>query len=269
MRNFGALGMMAVSLLLGLAAVVVAAKWINERVNVSASGVVVASQEVQVGTRLTPDLLKVIDWPSGSLPEGVFQDTGVLDGRVAKVNLQRGEPVLESKLAPEGTAGGLSGVIADGKRAITVRVNDVVGVAGFALPGSLVDILVNTKDDNDQSISKIVLEQILVLAVAQDLGRDETKPKVVNAVTLEVTPEQAERIDLARSVGSLSLVLRNQIDRGLGETRGIRPNDLLGTRQVIEPDKPEEKKVVYRPASARTAPPSVEIIRGLHKSNAN
>ena len=268
MRNFGALGMMAVSLLLGLAAVVVAAKWINERVSVDASRVVVANQEVQVGTRLTPDLLKTIDWPSGSLPDGVFHDTGLLDGRVAKVNLQRGEPVLESKLAPEGTAGGLSGVIADGKRAITVRVNDVVGVAGFALPGSLVDILVNTKDNHKQPISKIVLEQILVLAVAQDLGRDETKPKVVNAVTLEVTPEQAERIDLARSVGSLSLVLRNQIDRSLGATEGVRPNDLLGTRLVAtEAEQPAEKTIVYKPA--RVAPPTVEIIRGLHKTHAH
>jgi len=265
MRNFGALGMMAVSLLLGLAAVVVAAKWINNQVNVDASRVVVADREINIGTRLTPDLLKTIDWPSGNLPEGSFHDGTLLDGRVARVNLQRGEPLLESKLAPEGTAGGLSGVIADGKRAITVRVNDVVGVAGFALPGSLVDILVNTKDDNKRSISKIVLEQILVLAVAQDLGRDETKPKVVNAVTLEVTPEQAERVDLARSVGSLSLVLRNQIDRGLGATQGVRTNDLLGTKLVVaEPEAQSEKKIVYRP---RITKPSVEVIRGLHKSN--
>jgi pilus assembly protein CpaB len=266
MRNFGALGMMAISLLLGVAAVVVAAKWINSRVNVDASRVVVADREINIGTRLTPDLLKTIDWPSGSLPDGSFHDSALLDGRVARVNLQRGEPLLEYKLAPEGTAGGLSGVIADGKRAITVRVNDVVGVAGFALPGSLVDILVNTKDDSKRPISKIVLEQILVLAVAQDLGRDETKPKVVNAVTLEVTPEQAERIDLARSVGSLSLVLRNQIDRSMGSTQGVRTSDLLGTKLVVaEPEAQTEKTIVYKP---RIAKPSVEVIRGLHKSNA-
>lgn len=264
MRNFGALGMMAVSLLLGLAAVVVAAKWINSRVNVDASRVVVADREIHIGTRLSADLLRTIDWPSGNLPDGAFHDSSLLAGRVARVNLQRGEPLLESKLAPEGTAGGLSGVIADGKRAITVRVNDVVGVAGFALPGSLVDILVNTRDDHKRPISKIVLEKILVLAIAQDLARDETKPRVVNAVTLEVTPEQAERLDLARSVGSLSLVLRNQIDRSLGATQGVRTRDLLGDEVVAEPEQ-AEKPVVYRRAAVPA--PSVEIIRGLHKSN--
>ena len=267
MRNTGALGMIVVSLLLGSAAVVVAAKWLNNQVNIEASKIIVAAQDINVGTRLTPEILKAIDWPSSSIPEGAFQDLQTLDNRVAKVNLQRGEPVLEAKLAPEGTVGGLSGVIADGKRAITVRVNDVVGVAGFALPGNLVDILVNIKDDNKNPISKIVLEQILVLAIAQDLGRDETKPKVVNAVTLEVTPEQAERLDLARSVGSLSLVLRNQIDKSVGSTDGVRTQDLLGTKIVAaEPQKEVEKVVVYKSIAPR---PSVEIIRGVQKSSAN
>ena len=100
--------------------------------------------------------------------------------------------MIESKLAPVGTKGGLSAVIADGSRAITVRVNDVVGVAGFALPGNYVDVIVNTQEQqgktDGQSISKIVLEHILVLAVAQQVSRDDTAPKVVNAVTLEVTP---------------------------------------------------------------------------------
>ena len=144
-----------------------------------------------------------------------------------------------------------------GKRAITVRVNDVVGVAGFALPGNKVDILVNTKDENDKPISKIVLEQILLLAVAQDLGRDETKPKVVNAVTLEVTPEQAEKLDLARSIGTLSLALRNQIDSTLVTTTGVRVKDLL-----------------MLPVAAKTTPAfrsrqpeaGIEIIRGTEKA---
>lgn len=147
----------------------------------------------------------------------------MLDSRVVKVNVVRGEPLMEAKLAPEGSAGGLSGVIAEGKRAITVRVNDVIGVAGFALPGNKVDILVNAKDEHTKPISKIVLEQILVLAVAQNLGRDETKAKLVDAVTLEVSPEQAEKLDLARSIGSLSLVLRNQVDKSLGTTGSAHP----------------------------------------------
>jgi len=135
---------------------------------------------------------------------------------VVRTSLQRGEPIIDAKLAPVGTKGGLSAVINDGKRAITVRVNDVVGVAGFALPGNYVDVIVNTNEDSKSaqngSISKIVLEKILVLAVAQQVSRDDTQPKVVNAVTLEVSPDQAEKLDVARSVGTLSLVLRNQMD---------------------------------------------------------
>ena len=117
---------------------------------------------------------------------------------------------------------------------MTVRVNDVIGVAGFALPGNYVDIMVNTSEEGagsaqnkDKSVSKIVLEHILVLAVAQEAGRDETKPKVVSAVTLEVTPEQAELLDLARSVGTLSLVLRNQVDPQAVATLGATKDKLL------------------------------------------
>ena len=146
------------------------------------------------------------DWPAGSMPPGAITDIKALEGRIARSDISRGEPVLESKLAPAGTRGGLSAVVADGKRAMTVRVNDVVGVAGFALPGNYVDILVNTQDDRakaaagaEPAISKIVLERILVLAVAQESSRDDTKPQVVNAVTLELTPDQVEKLDLARA----------------------------------------------------------------------
>lgn len=257
MKNARAMWMIVISLLLGLAAVAVAGKWIVDRASLDASSIVVASREIDVGTRLSADVLTTTDWPRGSVPPGSFQDAKLLASRVVKTNLGRGEPVLESKLAPEGTTGGLSGVVAEGKRAITVRVNDVVGVAGFALPGNKVDILVNTKDENDKPISKIVLEQILLLAVAQDLGRDETKPKVVNAVTLEVTPEQAEKLDLARSIGTLSLALRNQIDSTLVTTTGVRVKDLL-----------------MLPVAAKTTPAfrsrqpeaGIEIIRGTEKA---
>ena len=140
-------------------------------------------------------MLRMVTWPAGNVPPGAFIDLAALDGRVVKTSVTRGEPILEGKLAPVGTKGGLSAVVAEGKRAMTVRVNDVVGVAGFALPGNYVDIMVNTQNegskrgDQDRAISKIVLERILVLAIAQESSRDETKPKVVNAVTLEVTPD--------------------------------------------------------------------------------
>jgi pilus assembly protein CpaB len=203
-------------------------------------------------------MLRTAQWPTGSVPAGAVEDSGALVDRVARTALLKGEPVLEGKLAPIGTKGGLSAIVAEGKRAMTVRVNDVVGVAGFALPGNHVDIMVNTYEDGagtshdkDKSVSKIVLEHILVLAVAQEASRDETKPKVVNAVTLEVTPQQAELLDLARSVGTLSLVLRNQIDPKAVQTVGATKEKLLNQTKAPAP------VLAVRPAKARPAPKQI------------
>ncbi len=231
--------MMSVALIAGLMAVLLASRWLDAKSGSGMTKVAVVSTDISLGQRLTPELVQLVDWPSSSVPPGAFQQIDALDGRVLKTNMLRGEPVLQAKLAPVGTQGGLSAVIGEGKRAITVRVNDVIGVAGFALPGNYVDIIVNTQRElsnttaRDNSISKIVLERILVLAVAQEVGRDDTKPRVVNAVTLEVTPQQAEKIDLARSVGTLSLVLRNQIDPMVADTEGVTKTSLL--RQVAAP----------------------------------
>jgi pilus assembly protein CpaB len=283
MKNPRALVMVIISIIIGLGAVVLASRWVDEKATVQSSKVVVAATDVDLGTPLSPQMLKIADWPSGSVPAGAFTDIKALDTRVLKTSVSRGEPVLESKLAPLGATGGLSAVIKEGNRAMTVRVNDVVGVAGFALPGNYVDIVVNTVDetakaaDGNNSISKIVLEHILVLAVAQEQNRDETKPKVVNAVTLEVTPDQAEKLDLARSVGSLSLVLRNQIDASIAATGGSTKKDLLnGTTQPaaaplateakpeVAAAKPVVKKVVRRKAAAKASEPyeQVEVVRG-------
>jgi pilus assembly protein CpaB len=279
MRSTRALMMMGAAFIAGLIAVVSATQWINEQAQLGVSKVVVLVMDLQLGSRINPEMLQVVDWPASSVPSGAFQDPKALEGRVVKTTVQRGEPLLESKLAPIGTQGGLSAVVTEGKRAITVRVNDVVGVAGFALPGNYVDILVNTQHDGgkssgerDPSISKIVLERILVLAVAQEAGRDETKPKVVNAVTLEVTPEQAEKVDLARSVGKLSLVLRNQVDGDSPHTRGARKQDLLQVSAPLPPQKPAGTKVVYRrqPVAAPVVhvevKKQIEVIKGVNKS---
>ncbi len=273
--------MIVISIGIGLGAVVLASRWISQQARVASDKVVVAAQDIDLGTPLTPQMLKVADWPKGSVPAGATEDPAKLDTRVVKTSVLRGEPILESKLAPIGATGGLSAVISKGNRAMTVRVNDVVGVAGFALPGNYVDIVVNTEDEGakaesiNRSISKIVLEHILVLAVAQEQGRDETKPKVVNAVTLEVSPEQAEKLDLARSVGTLSLVLRNQIDTSLVTTTGSTKNNLLNRTEqpeVVAPQpvvKPDAKKaVIYRRAPVKKPDTyeQVEVIRGTTRS---
>lgn len=280
MKNTRAMVMLVIAVLLGAMAVTFAAQWLGRKADIATNKVVVAARDIQLGSPLTPDMLTSVEWPSGSLPAGAISNPAELADRVVKTTLTRGEPVLESRLAPKGTKGGLSSVITEGKRAITVKVNEVVGVAGFALPGNLVDIMVNTNDergrsnDREHMISKIVLEKILVLAVAQEASRDDTKPKVVNAVTLEVTPEEAEKIDLARSVGNLSLVLRNQVDKEDAQTSGIhKPELLLGSR---EPDPvvaahPVRTAVKRRPSRPKVVAENngqtVEVIKGLNRSN--
>jgi pilus assembly protein CpaB len=282
MKNPRAIAMLVISVLIGLGATVIAAGWIVQQGQAASNKVVVAAVDIELGSRLNPQILKTVDWPSGSIPSGAFSDAQSLQDRVIKTSILRGEPVLEAKLAPTGSKGGLSAVIPEGKRAMTVRVNDVVGVAGFALPGNYVDIVVNTQLDGegrgDKQISKIVLEHILVLAVAQEADRDETKPKVVNAVTLEVTPQQAERLDLARSVGTLSLVLRNQVDKDGVNTAGIMKRQLLAgdlltpaePAHVAPPAKPAKRPHRRKPRAPVEKPAvhkdTVEVIKGVQKA---
>ena len=286
--NTKAVAMMGMSVLFGLAAVALAAKYAPVRTNGAETKVVVAARDLPPGTRLAAEHLMHADWPGGSAMGGHASDMKALESRVITVSVARGAPILEAKLAPPGTKGGLSAVIAEGKRAMTVKVNEVVGVAGFALPGNLVDVVLNTQDiaaapdQKTAAISKIVLEQILVLATAQEAGRDETKPKVVSAVTLEVTPEQAEKLDLGRSIGTLSLVLRNQIDRKSVATPGMRKLDLLGpaaAATLISParrgvnvaarGRPTDEGgqgVKTRAAEGAGNLSSVEVIRGSSRS---
>jgi pilus assembly protein CpaB len=261
MKNKRALVVMAIAILFGLTAVILASRWLLLQPTSSAGHIAVAATDINLGQRLTP---------------------AKLAGRVLKSSLLAGEPVSEAKLAPAGTLGGLSALITEGKRAITVRVNDVIGVAGFTLPGNYVDIIVSTQKDpspetnaREESISKIVLERILVLAVAQEVNRDETKPRVVNAVTLEVTPEQAEKLDLARSVGTLSLALRNQVDPLSAQTEGATKLTLLPVAApIVKPAPPKpaamprrpEKPTVLRVATPPVRRNCVSVINGLHSS---
>jgi pilus assembly protein CpaB len=268
MRNKTALVMLIVALLMGLTAVVLAARWLGQRTAASTQKVVIAARDVQLGTALTAETLAVIDWPKTNVPQGASSEVAKLVGRTTRYNLAHNEPVLENRLAAIGTKGGLSAMISEGKRAVTVKVNEVVGVAGFALPGNYVDVMVHTTDekvkrgDADQAVSKIVLERILVLAIAQESNPDATKPKVVSAVTLELTPQQAEKLDVARSVGTLSLVLRNQLDAKSEATGGARKNDLLQA-------KPEPVPAAPRRVAAVKPPPErhrVEMIKGTQRS---
>ena len=284
MKSKRAIIMLTLSVLVGIAAVLLAARWMGQQATGDKTTVLVATRDLDLGQAITAPMLQSVAWPSGALPAGAFNDPKKLEGRVVRSSIFKGEPVLAPKLAPEGAKAGLDSVIKEGSRAITVKVNEVVGVAGFLAPGSYVDLLVNIKDDRDNPISRVVLERIMVLAIAQEAQRpDESKPRIVNAVTLEVTPEQAEKIDLARNIGTLSLILRNQVDTKDAATDGVGRNNLFA-KEVPAPavaTAPALVKVaapVRRAAPKPTAPKSVapaeesgvrvEVIRGTQKSTA-
>ena len=279
MKSKRAIIMLTLSVLLGIAAVMLAARWMGQQAASDKTTVLVASRDMDLGQAITPTMVQSVPWPTGAVPAGFFDDPKKLEGRVVRISIFKGEPVLAPKLAPEGTKAGLDSVIKAGYRAITVKVNEVVGVAGFLAPGSYVDLLVNFRDERDKPMSRVVLERIMVLAIAQEAQRpDESKPRVVNAVTLEVTPEQAEKIDLARNIGTLSLILRNQIDTQDAATDGVRQQNLF-TAETPAPvaSAPAPVKVAVRrakpkPVAAKPVEDSnsrVEVIRGLQKATAD
>ena len=264
MKNFRAIGLLVLSLVIGIAAAVYAAGWVSQQGQIASNKVVMAATDIELGSKILPNMISVVDWPSGVVPAGTFKESKDLQDRVAKTSLVKGEAILEGKLAPPGTKGGLSAVIAEGKRAMTVRVNDVVGVAGFALPGNYVDVMVSAiqdkvKGEEGKQISKTVLEHVLVLAVAQEAGRDDTKPKVVSAVTLELSLQDSEKLDLARSVGSLSLVLRNQMDKATVATAGITKQELFGEAAPV-PQPPALAIAVAGPVAVRRKAATVPFV---------
>jgi len=271
MNKYRSLLALLVSLLLGLGAVGLLSRWMQQQVVAGSLEVVVAAQDIPIGTRLQAPMLKTVRWPGSTPLRDALSSIEEAEGRVANVGVFQDEPLLKAKLAPRGEKGGLSAQLGDGQRAVTVKVNEVVGVAGFALPGNYVDVMVNATDQDNHPVSKIVLERIQVLAVAQDVATPESKPKVVNAVTLEVTPAQAETIDLARSIGTLSLVLRNQRDPAGIHTNGARKNDLWRTAlttssQGARSDGPARtpRAPSSSPSTLSTPAPAITpVIRGL------
>lgn len=228
--------------------------------------VVMAKTPIEAGTALTVAQLQLVPWAAPEIPAGTHTDNQKLIGRIARQPILAGELVLESKLAGLESKGGLASMITLGKRAISVRVNDVVGVAGFALPGNYVDVLVSAKDSVGQPFSKVVLNYVKVLAIAQDTIVDSSKPKVVNAVTLELTPAEAEQLDLARSIGALSLVLRNELDRSESKSEGASLKDISQNKELVADNtKSLEKKyrtTPFKKSKEQSANKVIEI-RGL------
>ena len=260
--------------------------------------VVVAKVDIPVGSRLIAEQLTVAQFPADVTPAGAITkiDPSLLD-RVVVTAISPREPSTEAKLAPVGSLGGLSSVIPEGYRAMTVKVDDVVGVSGFIMPGTLVDVVVVIQPPkgtgNDETISKIVLQNIKVLASGQNIDKpknDREVERAVRAVTLQVTPEQTEKLALASSEGKLQLVMRNSVDQADEQTSGANKKTLLlGERALLVPDPgvgsnaapkaapSSPRRFAARPAAKETAPapkttqppaaprPTVEVIKGGKK----
>lgn len=193
-------------------------RWIQlQAMPVSSDGdptslIVVASQTIPMGQKILDSQIELADWPADRLPEEVFVEMAEVKGQVAAQTIYPGEPILRRKVAEHGAGSTLSALISKNKRAVTVRVNDVVGVAGFVLPGNNVDILATEKSArNGEPTAKTVLQNVKVLAVDQTTGNKD-EPTVVRAVTLELTPEEAEELVEVQTGGAIQLALRNSLD---------------------------------------------------------
>ncbi len=292
MRNKRFFVVLVGALLFGLLAAVSVSRYLSsaQAYTKNLTHVAVAKVAIPVGTKIIPEQVMMVQFPKESTPDGTFESSDTLVGRVAVTNFAPREPITEARLAPEGTSAGLSAVIPEGYRAMTVKVDDVVGISGFIMPGTLVDVVVvidpQEKAGMQDPISKIVLQNIKVLANGQNIDKPESEREAnsVKAVTLLVLPEQAEKLALAASEGKLQLVMRNSIDQGDEQTTGMDKRRLLsgeratpapepGSLKSEQPSAPKSAPRVRREpkpvAEVSAAPPAprlmVEMIEGAKK----
>jgi pilus assembly protein CpaB len=277
MRNKRFLIVMTGALVFGLLAAFSVSRYLSSaQANSNATKVVIAKVDIPLGTKIIPEQVGEVELQSNTIPDGAFESAEKLVGRVAIVNIAAREAITDTKLAPQGTEGGLTALIPEGYRAMTVKVDDAAGVSGFIQPGTLVDVVVvidpKENSTNQDPISKVVLQNIKVLANAQNIDRpkNEREATTVKAVTLQVTPEQAEKLALASNEGKLQLIMRNSTDQGDSQTIGVNKRSLLsGERANPVPDagslkseQPEPKpapaprrmRVMVEPVPAVSAP---------------
>jgi len=231
---------------------------------VATTKVVAAASDIKLGTVLTSSDLTTTEI-AGTVPKGAILKQDAAIGRGVIENIYQGEPILESRLAPVGSGGGLAATIPDGMRACAVKVDDVVGVAGFVTPGQRVDVMVSgippgENQGNQGTVTKTILQNIQVLSAGTDIQKDaEGKPQQVQVVNLLVTPEQAQSLSLA-SQQKIQLVLRNPLDTKVLPVNSTAMSELFAGQAAPQPQK---KVVVAKPAPKPAAPAySIQIING-------
>lgn len=227
----------------------------NREPEIVKRSVVVASRDLLAGTSLSIGDMVVREWPVDIIPEGSFEAADEIKDRVVKIAVTPGEAILASKLTPQGSGGGVAGLIPEGMRALTVAVNVVSGVGGFILPGTRVDVLVTVAPTTKktENLTKTILQNVEVLAVDQTYKSNSDEPITVKSVTLLVTPEDAEKLALASNEGKLQLSLRSGVDSELASTKGVKMD------QLIYQPKP---KPTYRPKPA----PKPKVVEAVDNS---
>ena len=246
-------------------------------VEVATRYVVVAAENMPLGTRIAKEQVKVVGWPAATPVEGSFDAVDAVVGRGLIAPMAVNEPLTERKLAPKEAGAGLSPSIPPGMRALSVKVNEVIGVAGFTVPGARVDVVVVLKN-RENSMARVVVSNLQVLTAGTKYDIEQAKdgqPMPSNVVTLLVSPDDAERIALAQTEGSITLVLRNPLDVTPTETRGVRMAGLMGAPAAPEPvvqavQRPR-KAAAVAPVAEPPPPPArqpyiVESIRGGKRS---
>jgi len=245
-------------------------------VEVAHTQVVVAAQTITMGTRLHENHLRLVDWPSRNPVPGAFSDPQKLIDRGVIVPIAENEPITANKVASLEAGAGLPPVIPEGMRAISVRVNEVIGVAGFVVPGSLVDVLVTVRTNSgpaDEPMTRTVVSKVTVLTAGTRFDQEKSKdgePIPTSVVTLAVLPDDAERIALAGNEGKITLALRNPLDVDATQTKGIKLAGLMrGTGPEPVVDVVRNKVVAKKPVP--TPPPApvytVEAIRAAKRSS--
>ena len=255
---------------MGVGAALLADNWIQQRIapqNVEKpeyETIVIAAIDIPFGHKIQAKELKLMNWPKSTpLPSGVIQKIDDAVDKVASQVIFKDEMVLSTRVVDHTGGSTLSAIIKPNKRAITLRVNDVVGVAGFLLPGNRIDVLASRKIDK-RVITKTLLQDLKVLAVDQTASPEKDKPIVVRAVTIEVEPKQAEKLFKATEEGRIQLVLRNPTDRveEVANEPNVEPDSEI---KKVVPPAPQKKQIAKKSTSNRTPSFStVTVIRGTN-----
>jgi len=234
---------------------------------VGTSEIVVAVRDLEVGSQIQIGDLRLQEWPTPNVPEGAFEALEDVVERSPMAQVLADEPVLNRRLAPHGSGFGLSPKVPEGMRAMSVRVDDVSGLAGFVMPEAKVDVLITGTPSSSQSggqVTRTILSNVRVLSAGEHLTPDASgRPQKVPVVTLLLEPQQAEMVTLAQARGRIQLVLRNAKDEQIAQTTGVNESELYGVRAPSqEPRVNRSAPVAY--VAAPPPPPEIEVqvIRG-------